>query len=81
MQTVGALAAAIGLTLLAAGSRAALAPDAKLLSILSAVAFGVVDVLFVLNGTISPIYLADAAPQASFLLTGAAISAKRRPFA
>jgi hypothetical protein len=77
VQTVGALAAAIGLTLVVAGRRPALSPDAKLLSVLSAVAFGGVDVLFVFNGTISSIYLADAALQGCLLLLAAAVTLKR----
>jgi hypothetical protein len=67
VQTVGALAAAIGAALLVAARREALTQDAKVLAVLSAAAFAFVDVLFVALGTISRIYLADAAIQGGFV--------------
>jgi hypothetical protein len=65
--TVGALAAAIGATLLMAGRRANPSADSIWLSALSALAFAGVDVYFVLNGQISRVYLVDAALQIVFL--------------
>jgi hypothetical protein len=67
VQTVGALAAAIGVTLLVAARRETVTADGKTLAVLSATAFAFVDVVFVAGGVISRIYLADAAIQGIFL--------------
>jgi energy-converting hydrogenase Eha subunit E len=60
VQTVGALAFAIGATLLCAAFRETISVDVRVLSVLSALAFGMVDVTFVAIGRISRIYLVDA---------------------
>ena len=63
VQTVGVLAAVIGATLLVGACVVPPAREAVTLSVLSILGFAAVDVVFVLRGTISPIYLADAAIQ------------------
>jgi hypothetical protein len=58
----------MGASLVHGAYRPQVSRDTITLSVLSAVAFMAVDVFFVLRGTISPIYLADAAVQAAVLL-------------
>ena len=77
VQTVGALVIAIGLALaVAAWKRDRSAPTITL-SAASAAAFIVVDVVFVVSGTIRPIYLADAVVEAA-ILAGLALGAAAR---
>ena len=77
VQTVGALVIAIGLALaVAAWKRDRSAPTITL-SAASAAAFIVVDVVFVVSGTIRPIYLADAVAEAA-ILAGLALGAAAR---
>jgi hypothetical protein len=70
VQTVGALATVIGASVLVGARR--LPPSAETLVLAggSAAAFAAVDVVYTLRGTISPIYLADAAVEV-VLLAGA----------
>jgi hypothetical protein len=77
VQTVGVLAAVIGATLLAGVLRRRLSRETLTLSVLSLFGFATVDVVFVLRGTIGPIYLVDAAVQAVFFV-GLAIGYARR---
>jgi hypothetical protein len=72
VQTVGVLAAVIGATLLTGAWRRQPSLETITLSVLSILGFVAVDVVFVLRGTIGPIYLADAVIQA-ILLIGLAI--------
>jgi hypothetical protein len=65
VRTVGALAAAIGVTLLRGSRRSS--RDAKTLSITSALAFAAIDVAYVARRRISPVYLADAALEVAFV--------------
>ena len=67
VQTVGVLAAVIGAALLVGSKREPPHLETLTLSVLSAVGFIAVDVVFVLRGTISSIYLVDAAAQAVLL--------------
>jgi hypothetical protein len=67
VQTVGVLAAVIGATLLYAARQRSPARETVFLSVISAVGFVAVEVVFVLLGMIGAIYLADAAVQVSFL--------------
>ena len=61
VKMVGLLAVVIGGTLALAVRRRAVTPEIIALSIASALAFAAVDVFYGLRGTISPIYLGDAA--------------------
>jgi 4-amino-4-deoxy-L-arabinose transferase-like glycosyltransferase len=68
VQTVGVLAAVIGLALLAGARRSAPSAETVVLSVLAALGFAGVDLVFALSGTIGRIYLADAAAQGLILL-------------
>jgi hypothetical protein len=68
VQTVGVLAAVIGATLLVGVTRRRPGRESLALSVLSIFGFAAVDIVFVLRGTIGPIYLADAAGQAALLI-------------
>lgn len=61
VRMVGLLAATIGASLIASTRQWRGALEVLVLSIGSALCFTLVDVLYVLRGQISPIYLADAA--------------------
>src|SRR5215203_4238084 len=61
VQTVGVLAVAIGASLFVGVWRSHPSPETLTLSVASAVAFAGVDVVFVAQRIISPIYLVDAA--------------------
>jgi hypothetical protein len=67
VQTVGVLAAAIGVALLAGAVRPTPVRETIILALCGAFAFGGVDVTFALSGTISPIYLVDAVVQLGFV--------------
>jgi len=79
VQTVGLLAAAIGVSLLVGVWRSHPSPETLTLSVTSAAAFACVDVVFVIRRMISPIYLVDAAIEGMVLLSLAATSRVRRP--
>jgi energy-converting hydrogenase Eha subunit E len=68
VHTVGVLAAAIGIALLAGSRRSPLSMETLTLAGASAIAFGTIDVVYALRGTISRIYLADAAVQATVVI-------------
>jgi hypothetical protein len=61
VKTVGTLIAVIGTVLVRAGLRPALPAEIPLLAAGSAAALTAVDVIYVTQGTIAPIYLLDAA--------------------
>jgi len=69
VQTVGVLAAVIGATLIVESRARPLHPQSVILSALGAIGFAAVDTIFVVQGTISPIYLVDAVIQV-IVLTG-----------
>lgn len=60
---VGLLAAAIGLFLLVYGN----IPEVRLLGILVAISFILIDIPYVLKGKISKVYLIDALFEAAFI--------------
>jgi hypothetical protein len=64
VRMVGLLAAAIGASLLRGGAQGG---SHRTLPVASALAFAGVDVIYVLRGTIRPIYLGDAAVQFSLV--------------
>jgi hypothetical protein len=68
VQTVGVLAATIGATLLIGCVRDKPSRETLSLSVLAALAFTGVDVVFVALGVISRIYLVDAAAQVLALI-------------
>src|SRR5829696_1447140 len=63
VETVGALAIAIGVTLVQSGRRESPPPEALTLAAGSAIAFAGIDVVYVARGRIAPTYLIDAAAQ------------------
>lgn len=78
VQTVGLLAAAIGVSLLVGVWRSQPSPETLTLSVTAAAAFACVDVVFVIRRIISPIYLVDAVIEGMVLLFLAATSRSRR---
>jgi predicted tellurium resistance membrane protein TerC len=78
VQTVGVLAAVIGATLLVGTLRRVPSRETLTLSVLSILGFMAVDIVFVLQGIIGPIYLADAVIQAVFLIGLGVGYARRR---
>ncbi len=75
VQMVGLLAAAIGATLLARSYAGQPNRETLVLSVLSAISFMAIDIVYTANGTISKIYLVDAGVQIILLaaLAGAAL--------
>ena len=69
VQTVGVLAATIGATLAVGSRRRPVNRETLVLSILSAISFCAVDVVFTLAGVISRIYLVDAALQVAAIVS------------
>src|SRR4051794_7734593 len=67
VRTVGLLAAAIGIALLAGARRERPTSETLVLSATSATAFAIVDLVYPLTRRISAIYLADAVPQLAFI--------------
>jgi hypothetical protein len=65
VRTVGALATAIGFTLLRSWRRPS--RDAAVLSTASAIAFAAIDLGYAARGRISPVYFADAATELGFV--------------
>jgi hypothetical protein len=78
VKTVGALIAVIGTTVGLAGWRRRISPEIRILAAGSAAALGVVDVIYPAKRRISPIYLADALPEAALTLAWV-LSSLRRP--
>jgi hypothetical protein len=78
VQTVGALIAVVGAALLLAAASGRVTREVVLLGAGAALALGLVDVVFVAREVIPPIYLADAAPEAVFVLWWAAVAVRGR---
>lgn len=68
VRMVGLLAASIGASLWLATDRAEVDRSAIGLSLASALSFAGIDVVYSARGTISPIYLLDAAVEAGFMV-------------
>jgi energy-converting hydrogenase Eha subunit E len=68
VETVGATVAAVGVTLLLAARRGRVTAEIRVLAILSAIGLGAIDVVYVSNGTLRPVYLLDAAVEAVLVL-------------
>jgi hypothetical protein len=60
VNTVGALVAVIGVTLLVSAWRRRISGEIVVLGLLSALALAAIDIVYVVRRTILPIYLADA---------------------
>jgi hypothetical protein len=60
VRTVGVLVAVIGAVLVFAARRRTIGAEIMLLAVGSALGLTAIDIIYVLSGTISPIYLADA---------------------
>ena len=67
-QTVGALVACVGATLVLAQQRGRVGEELRLLAASSAVSLGAVDAFFAVRGRISKMYLLDALIQTPFSL-------------
>lgn len=63
VRTVGVLVTVIGAVLVTVARRRNFSIEITLLAIGSALGLAAIDVIYVLSGTISPIYLADAAAE------------------
>jgi hypothetical protein len=68
VKTVGILVTVIGAVLLVAWRRATVPVEVILLAVGSALALAAIDLVYVGNGTISPIYLLDAAAEVGLAL-------------
>src|SRR4051812_460046 len=60
VRTVGVLVTVVGMVLLTAARRRSVGTEVALLAVGSALGLSGIDIIYVLSGTISPIYLADA---------------------
>jgi hypothetical protein len=63
VRTVGVLVAVIGGVLLLAARRGRITDEIVVLAVGSALGLAAIDVIFTMAGTISPVYLADAAAE------------------
>jgi hypothetical protein len=77
VKTAGLLIAVIGAAVFAARTRPAPSAEMFVLAAGSALALGMVDVVYALRGVISKIYLLDAVPEAA-LVAGWSIAWSRR---
>ena len=68
VKTVGILVTVIGAVLLLAWRRARVTPEVVFLAVGSALSLAAIDVIYVSNGTISPIYLLDAVAEVGLAL-------------
>jgi hypothetical protein len=78
VHTVGVLAMAIGLALLAGATHRVPRSETVTLASVTAIAFLGVDTFYALRGTISRVYLADAALEVLFVIAVLASSSRRR---
>src|SRR5215213_3149214 len=67
VYTVGCLVAVIGLSLLVAAARRRITPEVSILAVGSALALAGIDLVFVLRGVISWVYLLDAAAEVALI--------------
>jgi hypothetical protein len=68
VKTVGVLVTVIALVLIMAGLRKKAGMEAFVLGVLSALALGAIDIIYVVEKVISPIYLWDAGVEALIVL-------------
>jgi hypothetical protein len=67
VQTVGVLTSSVGLGLLVATARDRVTPELAAVAIGSSLGLGGIDVVYVVRGRISAVYLVDAAVQAALI--------------
>ena len=67
VRTVALLLGVIGSSLLLADREGRVTPEVRTLGIGTAASLGVIDVVYVLRGTIRPVYLLDALVEAAFI--------------
>lgn len=67
VKTVGALVSATGITLLMAARRQRVAPEVAALAMANAASLAVIDVVYVANKRIRPVYLLDAVVEVALL--------------
>lgn len=77
VRTVAGLLAVAGIVLLLAGLRQRVTVDVRILGMGFALVLAVIDLVYVLNGTIRPVFLLDAAVE--LVLLGAWAIARRAP--
>jgi hypothetical protein len=77
VKTVGLLAVVIGITIGLAARRRSASVEMIVLSVLSAVAFASIDIIYALLGTISRIYLADAVVEIAIIVAVLGFSRRR----
>jgi hypothetical protein len=68
VKTVGVLVIVIGSVLMAAGIREQITPETILLAVGGAASLASIDVVYVLKGRISPVYLLDALIEMIFII-------------
>ncbi|HEU4700815.1 MAG TPA: hypothetical protein VFS40_16650 [Gemmatimonadales bacterium] len=68
VRTVGLLVAAIGLGLLLAARRGRVAREVAVTAAAAALALAAVDVVYVADGTLRPVYLLDVPPELGFVV-------------
>jgi energy-converting hydrogenase Eha subunit E len=81
VRMVGLLAASIGAGLALAGRRRTVAPELRVVGLLSAASFAAIDVYYAARRRISPVYLLDGLPEAVFVAgwASALAGARRQP--
>ncbi len=79
VRTVGALVLVIGGVLLVAAQRRAVTPEVALLGSSSALAFSIVDVVFVSTRDVGAVYLLDAIPEIALVLAWGLAARRERP--
>jgi hypothetical protein len=67
VRTVGVLVTVIGAVLVTAARRGVISSEITLLAVGSALGLAAIDIIYVLSGTISPVYLADAVVELGFV--------------
>jgi hypothetical protein len=77
VKTVGILVTVIGAVLLVAWRRGGVPFEVALLAIGSALSLATIDVVYVSNGTIAPIYLLDAAAEVGLALAWIPVARRR----
>ena len=68
VRTVGALILAVAIPILTAWYNGRITFDIVLIAVFSALGLTLIDIIYVLNGTISPIYLLDAAAELPLII-------------
>jgi hypothetical protein len=79
VETVGVLVTAVGAGVVSAAARDRVTPEITTIAAGCAAGLAAVDIVYVMRGRISPVYLADAAAQISLLAAHVDGSRRRRP--